>query len=280
MKDSFLLKVAWVVVACVALGWAPKSVFAQHRGGGHAGGGGFHGGGGGGFHGSVGGFHGGVGHYAYGGGHFGGYYGRGYYGGHRGYYGHGANWGYPRYVRYGYGYRYGWGFGFGWGWPYWYPYGYGYSPWSYTPSYDAYYYPYYAPYGYSYPDNGGGDAPPSDNHGAKSHDNSPVKPSTPAAQSAPNTYMASSNVAAFASTAPLHTTGGTIATARDHRPAQSEQQFPPLRREVQNALRAVREMPPFALQRRIDSGLYNDFTPEERTLLDHAAQFQLAWEKP
>jgi hypothetical protein len=48
---------------------------------------------------------------------------------------------------------------------------------------------------------------------------------------------------------------------------------------MQDALRVVHKMPPAAFQRRIDSGLYSDFSPEERTLLDCAAQFQLAWEK-
>jgi hypothetical protein len=278
MKNSSLLRVFWVVVACVALGWVPKSVFAQHGGGGHGGGGGFHGGGGGGFHGSVGGFHGGGGHYAYGGGHYGGYYGRGYYGWHGGYYGRRGYWGYPGYGRYGYRYGYGWGFGFGLGWPYWYPYGYGYSPWWYAPNYYPYYYN--APYGYPYPYNGSGDPPPPD-PGAKSPDNSPAKPSRdPAPESPQGTYSARRNVAAFAPTAPLHTASGTIATGSDYRPAHSEQQLPPLRREVQNALRVMREMPPFAFQRRIDSGLYKDFTPEERALLNNAAQFQLAWEKP
>jgi hypothetical protein len=49
---------------------------------------------------------------------------------------------------------------------------------------------------------------------------------------------------------------------------------------MQNALRVVHEMPPVAFQRRIDPGLYSDFSAEERTLLDCAAQFQLAGEKP
>jgi len=269
MKKSSLLRVFCVVVACVALGMAPKSVFAQ-RGGGHGGGGGFHGG--------VGGFHGGGGSYAYGGGRYGGYYGRGYYGRRGGYYyGRGGYRGYPGYGRYGYGYGYGWGFGlgFGWGWPYGYPYGYGYSPWWYAPGY----YPYYAPYGYPYPYNGD-DAPPRD-PGPKSRDNAPVKPSRgPAPESAPNANAMSASIPASTPTAPLYPTGGTTATASDYRPAHTEQQLPPTRREVQDAIRAAGEMPPYAFQRRIDSGRYSDFTPEERELVNNAAQFLLAWEKP
>jgi hypothetical protein len=250
MKESSLLRVFCVVVACVALTCAPKSVFAQ-RGGGHGGGGGSHGGGGG-SHSSVGGFHSGGGAS---GGHYGGYYGHGYYGGHGGYYGHGGYWGHSGHSHYGYGYGYGWGFGlaFGWGWPYWYPYGYGYSPWWYGPNY----YPYYAPYGYSYPYNGGDPPPPA--AGSKSHDNAPVKPQgAPAPQSAPNMSARSANFAA------------------SHTP----EQLPPARREVQDAIRVAREMPPYAFQRRIDSGRYKDFTREERMLVNNVAQFQLAWEKP
>jgi hypothetical protein len=279
MKKSAWLRVYCVVVACVALGCAPESVFAQRGGGGHGGGGGFHGGGGG-FHGSVGGFRGGGGSYSSGGGRSGGYSGRGYYGGRGGYYGRGGYRGYPGYGRYGYRYGYGWGFGlgFGWGWSYWYPYGYGYSPWWYAPDY-PYYYPYYAPYGYSYPDNG--DDPPPSDPGPKSRDNAPAKPSrAPAPESAPNGNAMSARIAASRPAAPLYRTGGTIVTASNYRPAYPAQPFPPARREVQYAIRAAREMPPYAFQRRIDSGRYSDFTPKERELVNNAAQSQLAWEKP
>jgi hypothetical protein len=280
MKKSSLLRVLCVVVACVALGWAPKSVFAQ-RGGGHGGGGGSHGGGGG-FHGgSVGSFHSGGGSYASGGARYGGYYGRGYYGGHGGYYGHVGYWGHRGYSSYRYGYGYGWGFGlgFGWGWPYWYPYGYGYSPWGYGPSYYPYYYPYNAPYGYSYPYNGDDSPPPGP--GPKSRDNAPVKPpGTSAPQSVPSTSARSASIAASMPTAPLYPIRGTTATASDYRPTHAREQLPPTRREVQDAIRVAREMPPYAFQRRIDSGRYSDFTPEERKLVNNVAQFQLAWEKP
>ena len=82
-------------------------------------------------------------------------------------------------------------------------------------------------------------------------------------------------------TAPLYPIGGMAATASDHRPTtHTWQQLPPARREVQDAIRVAREMPPYAFQRRIDSGRYSDLTPEERNLVNNAAQFQLAWEKP
>jgi hypothetical protein len=82
-------------------------------------------------------------------------------------------------------------------------------------------------------------------------------------------------------TAPLHPIGGTTATARDYRSTRNTpEQLPPARQEVQVAIRVAREMPPYAFQRRIDTGRYSDFTPEERKLVNNAAQFQLAWEKP
>jgi hypothetical protein len=282
MKKTSWLRVFCVVAVCVALGWSPKSAFAQ-RGGGHGGGGGSHGGGGG-FHGSVGGFHGGGGSYAFGGARYGGYYGRGYYGGHGAYYGHGGYWGgHPGYspYRYGYRYGYGWGFGFsfGWGWPYWYPYSYGYGPWWYGPNYYPYF-PYYAPYGYSYPYNG--DDPPPPRPGPKAHDNAPVKPpGALAPQGAPNTSTRSASIAAsMPTTTPVYPIRGTTATASDYRPTHTPEQLPAARREVQDAIRVAREMPPYAFQRRIDSGRYSDFTREEQELVNHVAQFQLIWEKP
>jgi hypothetical protein len=291
MKKFALLRLLCVVVACVALGCVPKSAFAQRGGGGHGGGGGggFHGGGGGGFHGSVGGFRGGGGSYARGGGSYGGYSGRGYYGGRGGYYGRGGYRGYPGYGRYGYGYGYGrygygfgWGFGlgFGWGWPYWYPYGYGYgySPGCYA-GYDPYYCPSYAPYGYPGP--GNGDDPPPPNPAPNSRDNAPVRPSgayTP--ESAPHANAMIERLAASSRTSPLYRTSASTAAPNNYRPAHTAQQLPPARQEVQYAIRAAGEMPPYAFQRRIDSGRYSDFTPKERELVNNAAQVQLAWEKP
>jgi len=39
------------------------------------------------------------------------------------------------------------------------------------------------------------------------------------------------------------------------------------RPEVQSAMRALREMPPFAREREIETGRYSHFPPEERELL-------------
>jgi len=44
-------------------------------------------------------------------------------------------------------------------------------------------------------------------------------------------------------------------------------QNPPARHEVQSAMRALREMPPFAREREIETGRYRHFSPEERELL-------------
>jgi hypothetical protein len=45
------------------------------------------------------------------------------------------------------------------------------------------------------------------------------------------------------------------------------QQDQKLRPEVQYAMRALREMPPFAQEREIETGRYSHFSPEERELL-------------
>jgi hypothetical protein len=42
----------------------------------------------------------------------------------------------------------------------------------------------------------------------------------------------------------------------------------------------MREMPPYAFQRRIDSGNYSSFTPEEREVVNNFSQYPLTWEKP
>ena len=265
MNKSTLLIVLCVVAACVALGFSPQTAFAQR--GGHGGGGGFHGGGGGGFHGgAAGGFHGGGGgHYGYsgghsyvgnhGGGHYGGHGGYGWHGGygrHGGYHGHGGYWGYPHY-----GYGWGWGWGFGFGWPYWgwgYPYGYGYSPWYYTPYYN--YYPYYCPPGYACPPNGNDDPPPPNP--------SPKSGSNPAT---PYRNYATSNVAALRSRGAVRSIDRITATPSNYQVAHTRQQNPALRPEVQSAMRALREMPPFARQREIETGRYSHFSAGEREIL-------------
>ncbi len=259
MNKSTLLNVLCVIVACVALGFSPQTAFAQH--GGHGGGGGFHGGGGGGFHGgAAGGFHGGGGgHYGYSGGHsYSGHHGGGYYGGHGW---HGGYWGYPHY-----GYGWGWGWGFGFGWPYWgwgYPYGYGYSP-SYSAPYPDYY-PYDCPPGYTCPPNGNDDPPPP-NPSPKSGSN-PANPWRPPV-STPNTNYATSNVAALSSRGPILSIDRITATSSNYQVANSStQQNPQVRPEVRRAMQALREMPPFARQREIETGRYSHFSAEEREIL-------------
>ena len=46
----------------------------------------------------------------------------------------------------------------------------------------------------------------------------------------------------------------------------------PPSREVRNAMRALREMPPSVRQREIDTGRYSHFSAEERELLKSAGQ--------
>jgi len=289
MKKGILFRVI-VLVAMIALSWLPQPVLAQH--GGHGGGGGFHGGGGGGFHGGGGGgfrggggFHGG-GRSGYAGGHsFGGYRGGGYYGGRGGY-----GWGGRRYGwggRYwGRGYGYGWGWGFGFGWPYWgwgYPYGYGYSPWYYAPySYGSY--PSYGPSDYppDYPDpDNGNDDPPLTDPSARpqANQNGPAKswrPPVPAG--AANANDTNSNVAAFAPRGPVLSVDKMSVTPSNYRAARSipqrsttERATPqadaPFRPEMQKALQRLREMPPFAREREIETGRYRQFSSEEKQIL-------------
>jgi hypothetical protein len=44
---------------------------------------------------------------------------------------------------------------------------------------------------------------------------------------------------------------------------------------VQNSIRALRAMPPDARRRQINSGRYDNFSPEERELLNNALQAPL-----
>jgi hypothetical protein len=44
------------------------------------------------------------------------------------------------------------------------------------------------------------------------------------------------------------------------------------RQEVLGAVNRLREMPPFAREREIDSGRYSNFSPEERELLKQLAK--------
>ena len=267
MKNSPLLKVLTAIVTCVALGSSPQNAFAQR--GGHGGGGmglrggsgmAFRGGGGTGFR-SGGGANYGYGRgLSYGGHHGGAYYGsRGYHhgyhagygwhGGHNGW--HGGYWWYP---------YYGWSWSFGWpywGWGY-----YGYNPWYYAP-YPYYSYPDYCPPGYSCPLNGNDDPPPANPNPKPGH--TPAKPPRPH-ESAPDTDEGSSYDARFDPS--LLSTEPEMITASNYRVAHSTTQgYTPVRPDVQAAVRALREMPPFARQREIETGRYSHLTAEERALL-------------
>jgi hypothetical protein len=295
MKKATLFRLVFVLVAMVALGWLPQPVLAQH--GGHGGGGGFHGGGGGGFHGAGGGggFKGSGGFYAgghsgYGGGHYyggyrSGYYGgRGYSGGHGGFGWGGGGWGYGRGGRYwGPGYGYGWGWGFGFGWPYWgwgYPYGYYYNPWYYAPD------PYYSYQYYPYPDpnNGDDDPPPADpNAPPEPKQKVPIKSwGPPSPGDATNANYANSNVAALAPRRPVVSVDRIGVTPSSYRATRSIPDRPAtewaapqadaaLRPEMQRALQRLREMPPFAREREIETGRYRQLSSEEKQILRNAA---------
>jgi hypothetical protein len=286
MKKAVLFRVVFVFVAMIALGWLPQPVLAQH--GGHGGaGGGFHGGGGGGFHGGGGSFHSGRGFYAgghsgYGGGHYYGGYRGGYYGGRGGYGWAGRGWAYGRGGRYwGRGYGYGWGWGFGFGWPYWgwgYPYGYYYDPWYYAP------YPNYAYPDYSDPNNGDDNPPPAD-PGARPqpNQNGPARSwGPPAPGGAANANYAKSIVATVAPRRPVVSVDRMGVTPNTYRAAGSipdrsttewatPQADAALRPEMEKALQRLREMPPFAREREIETGRYRQFSSEEKQILRNAA---------
>ncbi len=86
--------------------------------------------------------------------------------------------------------------------------------------------------------------------------------------STPSTNYGTSNVTAVASRAPILSIDRITATPSNYQVAHSTtQQNPRVRPEVQSAMRALREMPPFARQREIETGRYSHFSPEERELL-------------
>jgi hypothetical protein len=66
----------------------------------------------------------------------------------------------------------------------------------------------------------------------------------------PASYRASSS-------SPVHSTTERAAAQADA----------PLRPEVQKALQRLREMPPFAREREIETGRYRQFSPEEKQIL-------------
>jgi hypothetical protein len=287
MKKNTLFRVLGVLVATIAVACWPSTASAQRGGGGHGGGGGggFHGGGGGGFHGGGGGGGGSFRGGSYGGGGYrgggfrGGYGNRGGYGGWRGGYGGrggygwgGRYWGYP-----GWGYGWGgWGLGLGFGWPYWgygygYPYGYGYG---YAP--DSYYSPYDCPPGYACPDNGD-DPPPPQNYNpnyAPNPQTDPARPWRPApsgAAPAPGVARQGNGNPADYDARPVISVdhiAATRVTPSSYRivPA-SERTRPEPVSDLENAMRHLRDMPPYAREREIESGRYSHFSPEEKEQL-------------
>jgi len=287
MKKAILFRVVFMLVAMIALGWLPQSALAQ-RGGHGGGGGGFHGGGGGGFHGGGGAFRGGGG---FSGGGRSGFVGGRSFGGFRG----GRFGGRGGFGCCGRGFGWGWGFGFGWpywGWGWGYPYGY-YSPWYYAP-YSYYSYPYYGPSddpaGYPDPGNGNDDPPPADpNARPLPNQNGPARPwRPPVPGGGANPNYGSSNAGAVASRGPVLSVDRMSVTASSYRAAgsipthytterattdratirrASAQADAPLRPEVQKALQRLREMPPFARDREIETGRYSQFSAEEKQVL-------------
>ena len=255
MKQPILLRVVWVTAMSLAMAWNPPA-FAQR--GGHAGGAGFHGAGG---HFVSGGSRVYAGHsnvFGYGGAYHavrGGY--------HHGW--HGGYWGYPRY-----GYGYGWGFSVGFGWPYCptyvYPYGYG---WGVPSPYYYPYYPYYPPPYAVHPnrrreDHNGSEGAPPPNPAPKSEDNiAPGDPDGPARESLPRNNYANAPDIQLTALRMAGRTTGPMATSRRAQSLALE----PLRPEVERAIRALREMPPYARQREIDHGRYRNFSAEEKELL-------------
>ena len=299
-----LVAVAMIALSC--LPQQALAQRGGHGGGGgfHGGGGGFHGGGGG-FHGSSGGaFRGGGGFSRGGRSGFGGS--RSGFGGGRSGFGGGRSgnfrgrggfgWGGRNWGR-GFGYGRGWGWGFGFGWPYWgwgwgYPYGY-YDSWDYSP--DPYYsYPYYGPSdyppGYAHPDNGDDDPPPADPRvRPQPNQNGPARSwRPPVPVGGANANYANSDVAAVAprrpvvsvdslsgtgsgyraaSAMPEHSSKGATTTERGTTERAASQADTPLRPEVQKALQRLREMPPFAREREIETGRYRQFSSEEKQIL-------------
>jgi phage-related protein len=77
----------------------------------------------------------------------------------------------------------------------------------------------------------------------------------------------------------------------EHLTPQQKEQFraadsqfrslPPDRRQaVRNAIESLRAMPPQARQREIESGRFNQFSPQERQVLNNASQLPLAPAEP
>jgi hypothetical protein len=304
MKKTLSFVVS-AIFALVILG-LPQPAAAQrggHGGGGfHGGGGGFHGSGsfhgggfsgsafhgGGGFHGSSvtgGGFHGGGGfHNGFHGGAHNGFH-DGFHDGFHGHHGHDGWWG-------GWGWGWGFGVGFGWGWPGWGYYGYPYYGWGYP-----YYHGYPGPYAAPPPPPAGAPpaaAPRDPQNKDQNPDNDqqqPDDPNGPQYNRQPSYYPedgAPRNTApgysppehrsptpansptvtamrtAYRTTVSPHSSERTRALASSYAVERASAAPHP---DVAKILRALREMPPYAREREIDSGRYSHFSPEEKEQL-------------
>lgn len=113
-------------------------------------------------------------------------------------------------------------------------------------------------------DSGG---PSSNRPPAPSNDSVTPVPDRPPDPSQPPT--ANFETVAFRSPAPPRTTEATTTNAAN---SELKRSSAPPRRELLNAMRALREMPPYARDREIDHGRYSHFTPEERDLLRNLKQ--------
>ncbi|HME35269.1 MAG TPA: hypothetical protein VKF84_08525 [Candidatus Sulfotelmatobacter sp.] len=299
MTKSIALRVLCAALFLVMIGWAPQSAIAQ-RGGHGGGGGGFHGGGGGGW--ARGGSWGG-GSSWHGGGWSGGSAWRGGtvwrggsvwrggnawgWGGWRGSGWRGGFWGSP-----GWGNSWAFSVGFNWG-PSWGGFG---SPFFFGPVWAPPFVvlspapvfvpatPVFVPTAPA--DFADSSSPNNDGFAYASSQSSNYVPDTSPAQQyrapAPRTNApapphppAASSVtirdASYTSPAPQYARAAT-ATSSNYRPASSTaRQLPPLRPEVQNVIRALRAMPPWARERQIDSGRYSNLTPQELQIVRHAA---------
>lgn len=216
-------------------------------------------------------------------------FGRGFRGG-RGWGGRGWGWG-----------GWGWGWGLGWGWPYWgYGYGYPYGYYDAWPYYGTSYY-YDDPYDYSYDD-----PPPPvyrrriyrdrdyDRDGYRDRDDDSDRNGGPHYNRQPAYYPDGASLrydrVSYESSyrqeqrdfapepAPRVAMQANPSAARVNYVAQYGSRdverasavgdsATTMRPEVLNAMRVLREMPPVARERAINSGRYSTFTAEERELL-------------
>jgi len=121
--------------------------------------------------------------------------------------------------------------------------------------------------GYPCPD--GDDDPPPANSAPKSGTD-PARPWRPSSGTPDPNYTPTPNEGAVASRAPVLSVDRIVAMPSSYRvpsPLSAAQQKVASRPEVQSAMRALREMPPFAREREIETGRYSHFPPDERELL-------------